>query len=256
MDWIKELEKEFWKSIEQETKGLKKAAVLFSGGLDSATIAKAVSFEVQKTALFCAGTEGSKDMEIAVESAKEMKLELFEKIADKQEILEALKQVTKILEPKNLAQPINLQIGVSEFIAMKAAKEQGFEVVFMGQGADELFAGYDNFRKIFAEKGIEAVDEECVRLLKKAEKVDLKRDRLIAEHFRLELRLPFCSKSFVNAALKVPAREKIKSSQDFVRKHALRMLAERIGVPEISRKRAKKAIQYGSGIGKIVQGLL
>ena len=256
MDWLDNLEKEFWKSIGQETKGLKNAAVLFSGGLDSAIIAKAVSFEVPETMLFCTGTEGSKDLEIAKQSAKEMELGFFAKTTGKQEILEALKQVEKILKSKSLAQPINLQIGVSEFIAMKAVKEQGFETVFMGQGADELFAGYDNFRKIFAENGIEAVNEECIRVLKKAEKVDLKRDRLIAEYFGLELRLPFCSKDFVSMALKIPAREKIKSSQDFVRKHALRMLAERIGVPEISRKRAKKAIQYGSGIGKIVQGLL
>lgn len=256
MYWLEDLEKKFWKSIEKETKGLKKAAVLFSGGLDSAIIAKAVSFEIPDTMLFCAGIEGSKDLEIARESAKEMNARLFEAIAGEKEIRAALEQAKKILRPRGLSQPLNLQIGCSEFIAMQAAREQGFETVFMGQGADELFAGYDAFRESVEKKGLKEVNEECLVFFKKAGRIDLKRDRLIAQSLGLDLRLPFCEKEFANAALKVPASEKIRSKDDLVRKHALRKLAERIGVPEISRERPKKAMQYGSGIGKRVQKLL
>ena len=256
MDLIQKLEKEFWKSIEKNTKSLKKAGVLFSAGVDSAIIAKAVSFEVPKTVLFSAGFENSPDLKVVEESSEKMGLTLVVKEVSDEEVKKALAIVEKLLTPKNLSQSLNLQIGVSEFFAMQAAKEAGFETIFMGQGADELFAGYDSFRKIVEENGLKAVNAECKRLFQKAERVDLKRDNAIAEHFGLELRLPFCEKEFAEFCLKIPAIEKIHSENDFLRKHVLRKLAERIKVPEISCKRPKKAMQYGSNIRKKVLKLL
>ena len=54
--------REFEKTISLQTIGLEKAAVLFSGGVDSSLIAKAVSQRVPKTRLFVAGVEGSPDL--------------------------------------------------------------------------------------------------------------------------------------------------------------------------------------------------
>ena len=250
------LEIEFWKAIGKSTKGLEKAGVLFSAGVDSAVIAKAVSARVPKTVLFCAGLENSQDLKFAEKSSEQMNLELVEKIISEKEVKPALLQVRKILAPLQLDDSLNLQIGVSEFFAMKAAKQAGFNVIFMGQGADELFAGYDRFRKTVEEKGIKAVNAECKRLFAKAARVDLKRDKAIAESFGLELRLPFCEKEFAEFCLKIPAKEKIHSQNDLLRKHALRKLAEKIGVPEISYSRLKKAMQYGSSVGKKVIKLL
>lgn len=250
------LEIEFWKAIEKSAEGLKKAGVLFSAGVDSAVIAKAVSAKVSKTVLFCAGLENSQDLKFAEKSSAEMNLELVEKIISEKEIGPALSQVRKILAPLGLDDSLNLQIGVSEFFAMKAAKDSGFKVIFMGQGGDELFAGYDRFRKTVEEKGLKSVNAECKRLFAKAARVDLKRDNAIAKSLGLELRLPFCEKEFAKFCLKIPAKEKIHSKDDFLRKHALRKLAEKIGVPEISYNRPKKAMQYGSSVGKKVIKLL
>jgi len=200
--------------------------------------------------------ENSLDLKIARQSSEIMRLTLVERIVKNCEIQNALEEVKRILRPKNLSQPLNLQIATAEWFAMQAARQAGFEIIFMGQGADELFAGYDAFRNIVREKGLEAVNEECKNFLKKAERIDLKRDSLIAKHFGLELRLPFTDKEFVNEALSIPSIEKIRSENDLLRKHALRKLAERIGVPEISYDRGKKAMQYGSGISKKVSQLL
>lgn len=253
---LKNLENAFWESIEKETKGLSSAAVLFSGGLDSSVIAKGISCKIKHTVLFCAGLQGSQDLIVARKSAERMNLPIVERIVETEEIPQALSIVKKILAGKKLSQPLNLQIGVSEYFAFQAAKQAGFETVFMGQGADELFAGYDAFRKIVKEKGLNAVNAECKKFLQKAERIDLKRDKAIAKHFGLELRLPFTEKDFVKVALEIPAREKIHSEKDLLRKHALRKLAGRIGVPKISRERPKKAMQYGSGIGKSLRKLI
>ena len=256
MPEIQALEKAFWKSISLNTKNLNEAAVLFSGGLDSAIIAKAVSGKVKNTVLFCAGIESSKDITEARKTAEKMKLRIVERIISEKEIPQALKTVKKLLSPLKLDDSLNLQIAVSEFFAMQAVRQAGFKVAFMGQGADELFAGYDAFRKIVQEKGLKAVNAECEKFLQKASRIDLKRDKAIAMHFGLELRLPYCEKNFAKLALKIPAGEKIKSEKDFLRKHALRKLAKKIGVPKECYSRPKKAIQYGSGIGKKVKELI
>lgn len=248
-----QLEKAFWKSISQNTKDLNEAAVLFSAGIDSALIAKAVSKRAKNTVLFCAGIEGSRDLETARKTAEEMKLKLVERIVSEKEIKQAIPEVKAILSKLKLDDALNLQIAVSEFFAMQAVKKTGIKIVFMGQGADELFAGYDAFRKIVREKGLKAVNAECKKFLEKASKIDLKRDKAIAKHFGLELRLPYCDKEFAKAALRIPACEKIKSENDLLRKHALRKLAKKLKVPEDCYSRPKKAMQYGSGIGKKIK---
>ena len=47
-----------------------------------------------------------------------------------------------------------------------------------------------------------------------------------------------------------PISEKIHSSDDLYRKHIIRKLAGAVGVPEISCRKRKKALQYGSKIHK------
>ena len=66
---MKALEKSFEKAIEKSTKGKNKAAVPFSGGVDSALIAKAVSEKIEDTVLFCAGTENSQAIRFAEKAA-------------------------------------------------------------------------------------------------------------------------------------------------------------------------------------------
>jgi asparagine synthase (glutamine-hydrolysing) len=58
------------------------------------------------------------------------------------------------------------------------------------------------------------------------------------------------SPSFITFAKKIPISEKIYGSDDLMRKHAIRSLAIDCNVPEISARKQKKALQYGTQIHK------
>ena len=55
---------------------------------------------------------------------------------------------------------------------------------------------------------------------------------------------------FITYARNLPLYGKIRGSDDMLRKHAIRDLALKIGVPEISARKRKKALQYGTLIHK------
>ena len=70
------LASEFDRTIKLQTAGISRAAVLFSGGVDSSLIAKAVSNELERTELFVAGTPESNDISFAERVAPELGLQL------------------------------------------------------------------------------------------------------------------------------------------------------------------------------------
>ncbi|MGI0040463.1 MAG: asparagine synthase-related protein, partial [Nitrosopumilaceae archaeon] len=61
---------------------------------------------------------------------------------------------------------------------------------------------------------------------------------------------PFLSKEFVTFAKKIPIEEKIHGPDDLMRKHIVRDLGLKIGVPKEAAFKRKKALQYGSLIHK------
>jgi asparagine synthase (glutamine-hydrolysing) len=72
----------------------------------------------------------------------------------------------------------------------------------------------------------------------------------VSSEFGITLLQPFLSERFIKYAKKIPVDNKIKNSEDLVRKHIVRKAALEIKVPEISANQRKKALQYGSQIHK------
>lgn len=260
-------------AIAEQTKNIPRAAVLFSGGLDSSLVAKAVSLRVKKTELFSVGTAGSQDLGFVEEVADEMGLKLHVRTVCASEIPAYIKKTKKalfghvpewahfgkrqnsVLGSELAKSKLQLQIGVPEFIALEQVKKHGFPVFFSGQGGDELFCGYSSFKRVLEEGGYKAVETEILRFLEIMPSRNLAREQALAKHFSLEHRMPLMRPAFVQAALKIPAQEKITSPEDEMRKHALRALARELGVPEKACSRPKKAIQYGSGIAKALRNI-
>jgi asparagine synthase (glutamine-hydrolysing) len=247
------LRESFLESVEENCSGVEKAAVLFSGGLDSSLVAKAVSERVQDTVLFSVALGGSPAFSSSREAAELLALPL-EVVSVKEDALPGiLSETGKIILSRNFLQ---LQIAVPEFIAMGAASEKGFRHVFCGQGADELFFGYDEFRRVLEKNpSFEQLAQLRREKLLGLWQDNLSRDFAVAEHFALELKAPFLGPSFVQQALAFQAGENILSGKDFLRKRVLRRLAEELSLPgEIAWKR-KKAIQYDSGISRRLKKL-
>lgn len=247
------LKKEFERAMDLQCAGIKKAAVLFSGGVDSSLIAKAVSERVPKTTLFVAGAKGSGDMVSAEHAAKALGLPL-EKIPLSGKNVQGLAfHSMKIL---SFFDEMQAGLALPILACAEAIRQNGFSVVFSGQGSDELFAGYSSYANSLKENGYAAVEEEIWAALSRMWSRNFYRDDAIIASQSLELRVPFMALGFIREAMAFPAQEKIFSPSDNVRKHPLRNLARASGIPEFICAKPKKALQYGSGSQRMVSKLL
>ncbi len=250
---LEALKKAFLDVIERNTANLGKCAVLFSGGIDSTIVAYAVTSRVKNTLLYCCGLPKASSFARAEQAAKRLGLKLKKIEINKEKLPELVK---KTIEAIGTQDKLQVQIALPEFITMQAIKEDSFKVVFCGQGADELFAGYNEFRFVLKEKGFAGVQELIWKKLFEMYERNLKRDLAIANYFGLELRAPFLDEEFILQALAFPPEEKIHSESDLIRKHALRKLAEALGIPKKLCYEKKKAIQYDTGLAKEVERIL
>jgi asparagine synthase (glutamine-hydrolysing) len=75
----------------------------------------------------------------------------------------------------------------------------------------------------------------------------------VCSEFGVKLVQPLLSEEFVKFAKTVPIDQKITDENDLQRKHIIRKLAVKVGVPELSANARKKALQYGSMIHKALQ---
>ncbi|GEM_PF-985431 len=250
---IASLKSEFDSAIEMQTRGLKKAAVLFSGGVDSSLIAKAVSQKVAQTKLFVAGLEGSHDVIAAQKAAKELGLEL-ETILLREEDVQRL--CLKAMGIMGFFDEMQVGIAVPELACAEAICARGFKVVFSGQGSDEIFCGYSSYVRALESGGYKEVEKELWSGLARMWSRNFYRDDIILATEALELRLPFMHENFLRQAMAIPAREKILSVKDGLRKHPVREIARLCGVPDSICQQPKKAMQYGSGAQKIVSKMM
>ena len=208
--------------------------ISFSGGLDSALIAYLASKKCD-VQLITVGTIGSHDIEAAKTAAKEMKLDL--------EILE-MESEELVREGKILASTVEMDNQEIEFmlpfwIVAKRAKNK---TILCGQGADELFGGYQRFRR---EPKKVNLKKEVRELLKRIPE----REEAIAEKFGLKLGCPYLKSEVITIAEKISTEEKISG----IGKKPLRDAARILGLSEIIANRAKKAAQYGSGSQKALR---
>lgn len=118
-------------------------AVFLSGGVDSSLIAKIASkySRVRAIHLSIFGENNSESV-FARSLAEKLNIEFLEIIISKEEFLSALDEVV-LLADDLVADPVCIPF----LLLSKFAKEKGFKVVLIGEGADELFWGYDLYQQ-------------------------------------------------------------------------------------------------------------
>ncbi|MEK6972785.1 MAG: asparagine synthase-related protein [archaeon] len=247
---LKNLRNALVNAIATQTKGSNKAAVLFSGGLDSSLVSLLVSKKI-KIRLFVVGTKNSSALPRARKYSNDLGLDLHEKIVSGDEVKKESNRISKIIGTKNKLQ---ISIALPIYFALSEIKKSGLNTVFCGQGADELFFGYDEFRRLL-NSGKDYPQLEDLRWAKLINlwKDNLKRDISLADYFGLELKAPYLEKEFMLQALAFNAKQNIASKNDFLRKRILRRLALELNLPKKIALERKKAVQYDSGISKILK---
>ena len=136
------------------------------------------------------------------------------------------------------------------------ARSLGIRTVLTGNGIDELFCGYDSYRRALAAAGVRDGDAgAALAVVEPMVGERISRELSImadaggfAGRLGVRVAQPLLSAPFVSYARRLPIGSKITGPGDLLRKHAVRSLAASLGIPPHSAAKRKKAIQYGSRI--------
>ncbi|PIN99054.1 MAG: hypothetical protein COT90_01420 [Candidatus Diapherotrites archaeon CG10_big_fil_rev_8_21_14_0_10_31_34] len=238
-----DLKKSFFESVFLRTRNTDKAAVLFSGGVDSTVIAKAVSSMIPETELFSVGMQDSHDLNSAARASDELGLKLHTRVLEKDELKDLSLKCLSLL---SFFDEMQLHLAVPEYAVCELVKKKGFSTIFSGQGSDEIFGGYHSYTKFSLNKVQNEIWHSIFNLWSR----NLYREDLISMNFYLEHRIPFLDKDLICTSMRIPVNQKIFSSKDNLRKRVLRKLALDLGISEEIALKPKKALQYGSGVSK------
>jgi asparagine synthase (glutamine-hydrolysing) len=222
-----------------------KIGVAFSGGVDSTLVAKVCSDLGYDVTLLTIGFADSHDVLFSREVNKILKMPHHVLEINPDEFDMISKKIHASIATDNLSWNENC---IAFYHVAKLANSLGLDTVVTANGIDELFCGYNGYRDAFKEgesKVMELMDSKLENELKMMRAVNL-----VSSEFSVEILQPLLSENFIKYAKAVPVSEKILDSDDLMRKHIVRKLASKIGVPEISASKRKKALQYGSLIHK------
>ena len=239
-------------STRKQVSDLEAVAVAFSGGVDSsvvAVLAENVGLDVQ---LVSVGLENQREVLFAEEAAEALGLPLHLQTYTVGELEKTLADVLWLIEEPN---PVNACIAVPFYWLAEVTSKLGYPVLLAGQGADELFGGYQRYLTEYRRLGAEAVEQKMFRDVENAYRANFQRDNHVCSFHGVELRLPFIDGDVVDFALRLPLRLKINSVEDRLRKRVLRRAARNLDVPGFMADKPKKAVQYTTGVTKALQRL-
>jgi asparagine synthase (glutamine-hydrolysing) len=239
-------------SIQRRVFGAKEVAVAFSGGLDSSLLAFIANKCGAKVHLIHVSLENQTETEQAITAADALELPLQVILFKESDVEKVLPRVVDLIEEPD---PIKASIGVPFFWTAEKAAEAGFKVLLAGQGADELFGGYQRYVNEYVSYGEETVGRTMFDDVVKLHESNIERDVKICNFHDVELRLPFASYQIAEFAMRLPVELKIERKADSLRKLVLRKVAENIGLPKSIADKPKKAVQYSTGINNAIKNL-
>jgi asparagine synthase (glutamine-hydrolysing) len=246
------LQKLLEQSVRRRVSGTKDVAVAFSGGLDSSVIAFLATKCGANVHLIHVSLENQLETEEAKEAAGELKLPLQVCLFREAEVKKVLPKVVELIEEPD---PVNASIGMPFHWAAEKTAEAGFRVLLAGQGADELFGGYQRYVNDYLSQGKEKVRRAMFDDVVNIHESNIERDVKICNFHDVELRLPFASYEIAKFALSLPVELKIEKKADSLRKLVLRKVARNMGLPASVAEKPKKAVQYSTGINDALKRL-
>ncbi|MEM4726812.1 MAG: asparagine synthetase B [Candidatus Bathyarchaeia archaeon] len=242
-DSAMELDRLMMDAVERRSRGLTRAFLGFSGGIDSSLLAYYLDLSGVRVHLICVGLEASDDVRFAMEVAEELGLPITLISIDEGRVKEDLDDVLLSVESYN---PLQIAVGLPLYWAVKAAVELGGRVFFSGCGSDELFGGYEKYvrRGISRDASMEMMFRDVVN----AHKANYERDYKICADLEVELRAPFTDLKLTEFGLSLPPELRLPQEGTTLRKPLLRALARRLDLPGSVINRQKRAVQYSTGV--------
>ena len=231
------------------------SVVGYSAGIDSSILAELLRRHSGRATLITLGKQESSDV-------RAVKLDLlvgrngFESFMEditKDEIKSAAIEVSRLVRVSNLS---HFEDCVAFWLtASKSRKIRDVKTILSANGPDELFCGYDRFRRIVDGAGYSQVEIEIHKALDSALRLR-EQVGLVLSEFGFKTKEPFLHKEFQEFSFSIPTEFKILKGNDVLRKRIWRCFRRALGIPETTILRPKKAMQYGMGIHSVVLSLL
>jgi len=212
-----------------------KIGILLSGGLDStAILITALKFS-KNIISFIVGTKDSVDRKFAVKICDELGVEY--EIIDPQKL--TIENIQEIINTVETNEKNTVRHSWVSYLACKQIQKHNLKILLCGEGADELFGGYDNFHTIS-----NTLNHKARKLLtENLHLSQLPRVDRTGMRFTLEIRCPFLDKKILDLALNL----KTTNIDGITTKEILRhVMKDRL--PEWIITREKMPFSTGAGV--------
>ena len=214
--------------------------IALSGGLDSSILAHLRKDQKPQTMTIITKDFLGTDLTFAQIIAKHLGLNLSLIQVSMEEVLDSINETIKILGNYN---DIEIRNSIVPYIYLTTLKKKGVDSVITGDGADEVFAGYNFLLK--------KSDEEIGEELKRIKKIMHFPSKDIARSLNMKVETPFLNEELIKFSDEIEISKKInvKDGEKFG-KWILREAFEKY-LPNNITWRKKSPMQDGSGTNNL-----
>jgi len=214
--------------------------IALSGGLDSSILAHLRKDQKPQTMTIITKDFLGTDLTFAQIIAKHLGLNLSLIQVSMEDVLDSINETIKILGNYN---DIEIRNSIVPYIYLTTLKKKGVDSVITGDGADEVFAGYNFLLK--------KSDEEIGEELKRIKKIMHFPSKDIARSLNMKVETPFLNEELIKFSDDIEISEKInaKDGEKFG-KWILRETFEKY-LPNNITWREKSPMQDGSGTNNL-----
>ena len=231
-------EKALLASMKKRTQDFDRVGIIFSGGIDSVIIAWLAKKMVREVICYTGGIQGSSDIAFARMIAKRLNLKLRVNELTQDEVEQMIPEVINTIEDTNAGQ---VEVAVPVYAPVKLAHEDGINVMFSGQAADELFGGYSWYTKVVEKEGYEKLRDHMTEDMLLLYRETLEREDKITMAHSIEMREPFLDLKVIALSMHIDMKLNVKGANDDFGKHVHRKLAQKLGIPRNIAYRIKEA---------------
>ena len=220
-----------------------------SGGVDSSLICALSKKFVQNFNCYVLDTGGEDDFKSAQIVSNYLELSLKTVKVDKQTIKDAIPIVVEALASYNSQTFLG---GLGTYLISREAKRDGLKVLLSGEGADEMFGGYERYKNLETHNDIESMMTNDQNNLWLSHNGRVDHASMAAS---IEVRVPFQDLNVLGNAREIPTLGKVNRDLEISDKICLREVAYRY-LPRSIAERTKVTIASGSGLSKLVKEVL
>ena len=233
---MEDITKKLYQILEESCNSCESELIALSGGLDSSIISHFLRGKKVEGIAIIPEDFVSTDLTYCQRISKETEIPLTIYNSTTLEILEAVENTIKILKNFN---DIEIRNNVVMYLAIKWAKDNNKKSIITGDGADELFAGY-NFLVNKPEKELESeIKRVCSVMHFPTQK--------IGKYLGIKIESPFLNQKVIEMANHIPSNLKVKEENGT--RHGKWILRKTIEkhIPEQIAWRKKSPMQEGAG---------